>query len=111
MRQTEVFAFIVTNDGWILFRTSMSNIQPSNAAKPIENVSDAKMVDRVLQSANCRGGYSDRASCVVSGVKSVGTVQSLFGGIGLSLYRLVTFDKLCDKCAGELIRAEDIRHS
>jgi hypothetical protein len=54
-------------------------------------------VDRVLQSANCRGGYSDRASCVVSGVKSVGTVQSLFGGIGLSLYRLVTCDKLCDK--------------
>jgi len=60
-----VFAFIVTNDGWIRFRNSTSKSQPSNAAKPMENVRMVKTVHRILDSASCRCGYGERESDVV----------------------------------------------
>ena len=79
MRRTAVFAFIVTNDGWIRFRNSTSKSQPSNAAKPMENVRMVKTVHRILDSASCRCGYGERESEVVE-------LNFYFRGMWKSLY-------------------------
>ncbi len=90
IRQTAVFAFIVTKAGWTLFNVSTSNIQPSNAAKPIENVSSTKTRDKDLHSASCRSGYGERVSDVVRDVTAVYYSGSLsFRGLRKSLYCLV----------------------
>jgi hypothetical protein len=51
MRQTAVFAFMVTKDGWIRLRTSISKIQPNKAAPPMQNASKANAIENVLRRA------------------------------------------------------------
>ena len=91
MRQTAVFAFIVTKEGWIRLRTSILRIQPSKAAAPMQNASSAKAIDIDLLCASC---CFETGSGLVKRVTGSGRSDVLvcifqFGGPHESLYWLV----------------------
>ena len=65
MRQTAVFAFIVTSLGWMRLRNSLSRIHPSRAALPIDIATTAKAMDSALYRASCPGEYCETDSCML----------------------------------------------
>jgi hypothetical protein len=97
MRQIEVFAFIFTNDGWILLRSSMWKIQPSKAMPPMTNASKAKRIDIDLQRASC---FCEAVSGLIKRVTGSGREALLLDlysrsqGLEQSLYWLTLFYKL-----------------
>ena len=85
MRQIAVFAFIFTNEGWILLKSSMWKIQPSKAAKPMQNASSAKTIDIDLQRASCcceaSSGFVKRITgSGIRGFQSSGGVTKVYTG-------------------------------
>src|ERR1043165_9702662 len=53
MRQMPVLAFMVTSEGWIRLRNSLSRIQPSKPAAPMQNASSDRPIEYVRQRSGC----------------------------------------------------------